>query len=158
MRMTSQREIILEELKKLKSHPTADELYHIVNKRLPRISMATVYRNLEQMSEAGIIKKLEYSGRQKKFDGTTHPHNHIHCIRCGRVADVHTIQGSHLHSLIVDASGFKVLDDQVEFTGICPACQAALQDDEKQKHNTLNQNISISTEDGLNIKHKHRRR
>ena len=130
--MTSQREIILEELKKLKSHPTADELYHVVKKRLSRISLATVYRNLEQMSEAGIIKKVEYSGRQKRFDGTTQPHNHIHCIRCGRVADVHISQGSHLHSLIVDASGFQIIDDHVEFTGICPECQARIEKDKKQ--------------------------
>ncbi len=122
MRMTSQREIILEELKKLKNHPTADELYLVVKKRLPRISLATVYRNLEQMSEAGIIKKLEYSGRQKRFDGATHPHNHIHCIRCGRIADVKTRPGNSVHSIIKDAAGFQVIDDQIEFTGICPDC------------------------------------
>jgi len=134
MRMTSQREIILEELKKLKSHPTADELYLVVKMRLPRISIATVYRNLERMSEAGIIKKLEYSGRQKRFDGDTSPHNHIHCIRCGKVADVQTRPGHNIHSLISDASGFKIIDDQVEFTGICPECQAG----QTEGHETLN--------------------
>jgi len=132
MRMTSQREIILEELKKLKSHPTADELYMVVKKRLPRISIATVYRNLEKMSEAGIIKKLEYSGRQKRFDGRTHPHNHIHCVRCGKVADVRTAIGENLQSMISDASGFKVINDQIEFTGLCPECQT----DETQKRTT----------------------
>ncbi len=123
MRMTSQREIILEELRKLKSHPTADELYLVVKQRLPRISIATVYRNLEKMSEAGIIKKLEYSGRQKRFDAATHPHYHIHCIRCGRIADVKTIPGRRLNSMISDASGYEVIDDQVEFSGICPECR-----------------------------------
>jgi Fur family ferric uptake transcriptional regulator len=123
MRMTSQREIILEELRKLKSHPTADELYLVVRKRLPRISIATVYRNLEMMSEAGIIKKLEYSGRQKRFDATIQPHNHIHCIRCGRISDIQTIPGSELRSMISDSCGFEIIDDQVEFSGICPECQ-----------------------------------
>ncbi len=125
MRMTSQREIILEELKKLKTHPTADELYVVVRKRLPRISIATVYRNLEQMSEAGIIKKLEYSGRQKRFDGATHPHNHIHCIKCGKVADVKTRFDTDIHEMLTDTAGFQVIDDQVEFTGICPDCQVS---------------------------------
>ena len=123
MRITNQREIILQELKRLKSHPTADELYEIVKKRLPRISLATVYRNLEQMSDAGIIKKVEYGGRQKRFDGNLSPHDHIHCIRCGRVADVLTRTDRDLRSFIIDASGFKVIDDHVEFIGICPDCQ-----------------------------------
>ncbi len=126
MRMTSQREILLEELKKLKSHPTADELYQVVKKRLPRISLATVYRNLEQMSEAGIIKKLEYSGRQKRFDGEVHAHHHIHCIRCGRIADVHAAKGADLRSIVEDTSGFRLVEDQVEFSGICPECQSLL--------------------------------
>ncbi len=124
MRMTSQREIILEELKKLKSHPTADELYLVVKKRLPRISIATVYRNLEQMSEAGIVRKLEYSGRQKRFDGRAYPHNHVHCVKCGRVADVMTRPGKDIRAVIEDACGYKIIDDHVEFTGICPECQS----------------------------------
>jgi len=66
--MTNQREIILRELLASKQHLTADELYDIVKKIMPRISLATVYRNLEILSEAGLVGKLEISGRQKRFD------------------------------------------------------------------------------------------
>ena len=59
LRMTNQREIILQELQKSKKHMTADELYSRVRKVMPRISLATVYRNLETLSDAGIIAKLE---------------------------------------------------------------------------------------------------
>ena len=58
-RMTRQRAVILEELRKTKSHPTADELYSIVRERLPRISLGTVYRNLDFLAETGEILKLE---------------------------------------------------------------------------------------------------
>jgi Fe2+ or Zn2+ uptake regulation protein len=68
LRMTHQREIILDELNRSKTHPTADELFDRIKHKLPRISLATVYRNLEILSAAGLIKKLEMSGRQKRFD------------------------------------------------------------------------------------------
>ena len=58
-RMTHQRRLILDELKKLKTHPTADEIYVIVRKKMPRISLGTVYRNLEILSETGQIIKIE---------------------------------------------------------------------------------------------------
>ena len=58
-RMTRQRAVILEELRKLTSHPTADELYQIVRTRMPRISLGTVYRNLCFLSDSGTILKLE---------------------------------------------------------------------------------------------------
>ncbi|MGC8659306.1 MAG: Fur family transcriptional regulator, partial [Desulfomonilaceae bacterium] len=56
IRQTSQRRIILEELAKLKTHPTANEVYEVVRKRLPKISLGTVYRNLELLSESGSIR------------------------------------------------------------------------------------------------------
>ena len=57
MRLTNQRQVILEELRKVKTHPTAGELYDMVRVRLPRIGLGTVYRNLELLSSSGIIKK-----------------------------------------------------------------------------------------------------
>jgi Fur family ferric uptake transcriptional regulator len=62
MRLTSQRQVILEELKKVTSHPTANEVYDMVRKRLPRIGLGTVYRNLDLLADKGIIRKLEFGG------------------------------------------------------------------------------------------------
>ena len=123
MRITNQREIILDELKRLKSHPTADELYEIVKKRLPRISIATVYRNLEQLSEAGIINKIEYGGRQKRFDGDTSPHSHIFCVKCGKISDVEIEEELDVKKIIKNSNGFQVFKDKLEFCGLCPECQ-----------------------------------
>ncbi len=77
MRLTTQRQVILEELGKVTSHPTANEVYDMVRKRLPRIGLGTVYRNLELMAESGLILKLEVGGTQKRFDATTDLHYHI---------------------------------------------------------------------------------
>lgn len=126
LRLTPQRKVILEELRKVSSHPTADELYEKVRKRLPKISLGTVYRNLDLLSSAGIIKKLHLEESQMRFDGNTEPHNHIYCVRCGRVADVpSSIDMSYLTQNI--QTDFIVLKANLILSGICPRCLA--QDD-----------------------------
>lgn len=123
MRLTTQRQIILEELSKVKTHPTASELYDMVRKRLPRIGLGTVYRNLDLMAENGMILKLEVGGTQKRFDASTHTHYHIRCSNCGRVDDIDTPVLENLVKEAAESSSYKVLGHHVEFTGICPACQ-----------------------------------
>ncbi len=123
MRMTHQREIILQELKMAKDHPTADELFQRVRKHLPKISLGTVYRNLEILAEAQTIQKIEVGGRQKRFDGNPMPHYHVRCVQCGRVDDVPVGRIKALDSMALKPHGYKILDHHLEFTGICPACQ-----------------------------------
>ena len=123
MRLTTQRQIILEELAKVKTHPTASELYDMVRKRLPRIGLGTVYRNLELMAENGMILKLEVGGTQKRFDATTDTHYHIRCSSCGKVDDIDTPVMDELVREAAASSSYQVLGHHVEFSGICPACQ-----------------------------------
>ncbi|HVO77041.1 MAG TPA: transcriptional repressor [Candidatus Bathyarchaeia archaeon] len=124
MRNTKQREVMIEELRKLRTHPSADELYAIVKKRLPRISLGTVYRNLEVLSREGIIHRLEVAGSHMRFDGELGEHQHIRCARCGRVDDL--VLGSRLNACdknVAKRTGYRMLERRVEFVGICPACR-----------------------------------
>lgn len=123
MRITTQRQIILEELSKVKTHPTASELYDMVRKRLPRIGLGTVYRNLELMAENGMILKLEVGGTQKRFDATTDTHYHIRCSNCGKVDDIDTPVMADLVQEAAASSSYEVLGHHIEFTGLCPSCQ-----------------------------------
>ncbi len=77
-RNTQQRQVILEELQKLTSHPTVAEVYEIVRKRLSKISLGTVYRNLELLAQNRTIQKLDISGTEARFDGN--PERHWHDI------------------------------------------------------------------------------
>ncbi len=123
MRMTNQREMILKELKKSKEHLTADELYERVKKIMPRISLATVYRNLEILSEAGIIAKLEVSGRQKRFDSDISDHDHVYCLQCHRV-DNFTLERDTLGLDSLDGvDGYKITGYRLEFAGLCKKCR-----------------------------------
>ena len=122
MRLTSQRQVILEELKKVKSHPTADEIYYMVRKRLPRIGLGTVYRNLDILAKLGIIRKLEVDSKQKRFDGDITPHYHIRCIKCNRVDDIFIKMDRGLEKSAASCCDYKILDHHAQFSGICSKC------------------------------------
>lgn len=127
MRLTTQRQIILEELSKVRSHPTANEVYDMVRKRLPRIGLGTIYRNLELMAESGIILKLEVGGTQKRFDATVESHYHIRCTSCGKVDDIDIEVQDNINEIAAQSSDYKVLGHHIEFSGICEDCSPAKQ-------------------------------
>jgi Fur family ferric uptake transcriptional regulator len=132
MRLTPQRQIILEELGKVTSHPTANEVYDMVRRRLPRIGLGTVYRNLELMADNGIILKLEVGGTQKRFDATVKPHYHIRCSSCGKVNDIEIAVQEQINEVAEKASNYKILGHHIEFSGICRNCM------EKSREATIN--------------------
>lgn len=122
-RNTKQRQLILNELKRLHSHPTADEIYIAIKKRLPQISLATVYRNLEFLSESGMILKLETAGQQKRFDGNPSNHYHARCIKCGSISDIPSRPLPSIRKFINKISNFEVKDYRLKLIGICPKCK-----------------------------------
>ena len=123
MRLTEQRRIILEELKKHVDHPGADELYHEARKLIPRISLGTVYRNLELLSESGVIQKLKYGNGQKRFDPNPQPHCHFRCAKCGSIEDLPfelktpEMDGNHPW-----VKARKIFGANLEYFGLCAKC------------------------------------
>jgi Fur family ferric uptake transcriptional regulator len=123
LRMTRQRRIILEELQKSCCHPAASELYELVRRRLPRISLGTVYRNLEMLCRCGLARKLELGGGQKRFDGVIENHYHVRCVQCGQIADAHLKPLAKLEAAAGSSSGYEIITHQLEFVGLCPRCR-----------------------------------
>jgi Fur family ferric uptake transcriptional regulator len=123
-RNTKQRQIILEELRTLKSHPTAAELYQIVRKRLPKISLGTVYRNLELLVDSGTIRKLHAGGKEARFDSETRQHHHIYCVKCGRMDDLPNAPGNQSCESRVELNGWQIKEYRVAFLGVCPDCRS----------------------------------
>ncbi|MDH5523204.1 MAG: transcriptional repressor [Desulfobulbaceae bacterium] len=123
LRITKQRQLILDELMSVKSHPTADELYQMVRKRLPKISLGTVYRNLEIMSDCGVIQKLDIGGTQKRFDANAETHYHVRCAKCGKVDDIDMPPDRSVEKEAGKLSKYTIIRHRLEFTGICPACK-----------------------------------
>jgi Fur family ferric uptake transcriptional regulator len=121
-RMTSQRRAILEVLKGVDTHPSAPEIYLMVRRKLPRISLGTVYRNLEVMAGENMILKLDHAGSECRYDGNTADHSHVRCVRCGRIADAVVALPEEIKKAAAEATGYEVTGKRVEFIGLCPRC------------------------------------
>ncbi|MHB1125954.1 MAG: Fur family transcriptional regulator [Bacillota bacterium] len=119
--MTRQRKIILELLRSTTSHPTADWVYQEARKRLPEISLGTIYRNLNILAEDGEILELDY-GRLGRFDGNAANHHHFVCRCCDRVFDANFPVGQEVNRRVEAGLGCLVDDLRLEFYGTCKEC------------------------------------
>lgn len=124
-RNTVQQKIIAGQLAKLHGrHPTADEVYQSMKDEYPSISRATVYRNLNKMSDNGQALKVRVSSGADHFDDTLRPHYHVVCAKCGRVDDVEVdLPSSVTESLDkATAPNFTITGYELLFCGLCSAC------------------------------------
>ena len=94
----------------------------MVRKRIPRISLGTVYRNLEILSERGEIQKLELGCSLKRFDGVAEDHYHIRCLGCDRVVDAPPGSEVFISYNLKEIPDLKITGHKLEFVGICAAC------------------------------------
>lgn len=122
MRMTKQRRLILDELRSQNTHPTADIIYEKVRRKMPKISLGTVYRNLEILTAVGEIQTLELSGTQKRYDGIANKHYHIRCLHCGRVDDAPIAPLQRLEDELYESTVYTIMGHRLEFMGLCPEC------------------------------------
>jgi Fur family ferric uptake transcriptional regulator len=123
-RMTIQKRIILEELGKTKKHPTAESLFDDVKKRLPEISIGTVYRNLELLAESGQAQRIIDRKRKNRFDGNPEGHFHVECTSCGRVDDLPDNTAEILKNDIdID---YEITGYNLYFYGLCPDCKGEM--------------------------------
>lgn len=141
VRITEQRRIILEELMSRTDHPTADAIYAAVKTHIPRISLGTVYRNLERLALDGEVMRLESGSGQMHFDGNRLPHPHFRCLACGRIEDVpmqtlsagrddavRKVDGEEMLACKPSREWLRereVFAVSVEYTGYCPQCAAS---------------------------------
>ena len=122
-RNTIQRSLVLEAVNKLQCHATADEVYAEISKDHPTISKATIYRNLNVLSELGEIRRLEIPGSADRYDHISRNHCHVKCEGCGRVFDVDMDFVGGLESGIRDTHGFDFTGYDIIFHGVCPECK-----------------------------------
>ncbi|MCQ2508592.1 MAG: transcriptional repressor [Dorea sp.] len=122
-RNTLQREIVLQAVRALHGHVTADQVFELVRKNHPSVSKGTVYRNLGILAEAGEIRKVEIPDGSDRFDFTLKEHYHVRCVKCGKVEDVDMDVIDDMFDRIHDTHGMQFLIYDILFKGICPDCQ-----------------------------------
>ncbi|HEV2763167.1 MAG TPA: Fur family transcriptional regulator [Pyrinomonadaceae bacterium] len=121
--LTQQRAAVFRFIQQAPHHPTAEEVYLAVKQELPRLSLATVYKNLEALVTAGAISKLTYGDAAARYDMRTDHHYHTRCLGCGKIWDIDPGQGSELLKQIKPQAGFAVQDYRLELVGHCRECR-----------------------------------
>jgi len=127
LNVTYQRMVIYKSLMHSKNHPTAEEIYHMVRKEYPSISLATVYKTLETFAELKIINKVTHLHDMARYDADTRPHHHMICVYCKAVQDVHDERLNRLPMPDMNYNGFQITGYSIQFEGVCVACAQKFQ-------------------------------
>ncbi len=122
VRYSKQREIIKKGLENFCIHPTAEQLYIKLKSQNSALSLATVYRNLNQLAEQGEIKKIEGLSEQVHYDHNTSEHFHIICLKCGLIEDLF-FKPEQLNLILNKQNEFEILSYDILVKGICKKCQ-----------------------------------
>ncbi len=118
-RNTVQKSTILEVAHSL-NHPTAEEIYLAVREKCPKVSRATVYRNVRTLSEKGILLRLPMTDAPDHYDITLTPHYHVLCTECGSLRDVDVKYRAELDKVV--APDFQITGHEIIFKGVCASC------------------------------------
>lgn len=130
-RNTVQRELVLNAVRKLGCHATADEIYSEVSAAYPSVSRGTVYRNLKVLSEEGVIGRVEVPDGADHFDHNCGEHYHAQCVCCGRVFDVELSDTPDLMKLVRASSGISIDGFKICFEGTCEDCKTEEKGEQK---------------------------
>jgi Fe2+ or Zn2+ uptake regulation protein len=122
-RQTPQRQALLNELQGRSDHPTAEALHDSVRRDLPKVSLGTIYRNLDELCSAGLARKMSQTDGPSRYDGRVEAHHHIRCCHCDAIVDLLGINAPHLAEQAESKSGYSVQEFSIEFTGTCSRCR-----------------------------------
>jgi Fe2+ or Zn2+ uptake regulation protein len=126
-RQTKQRQAILDAIEHHGGHLTADEIYQLVKRRHPRLSLGTVYRNLHLLARQGLLRELDLGLAVTYFEATKDPHFHLICRVCGKIEDAILPIKRGLAAIIrraANTDGFLIEQPRLDFIGLCPVCLA----------------------------------
>jgi len=129
MKYSKQRQLIEMAVTQNRVHPTAEQVYNVVKKQSPNVSLGTVYRNLNLLAENGIIKKITMANESDHYDGTITEHYHIICECCSQMIDCPDVPLIQYDGLIKDKTGFTVTSHSLVIYGLCKECQISTNTD-----------------------------
>lgn len=121
-RNTRQKEIILECIKEDSTHPTVAEIMERVSEVDASIGQATVYRNINKLLEEGLIEKLYSSADKFCYDADIVEHDHLICIKCGKIIDLFDDDYTNKKKAIAKKYSFEVEKASTTYKGICENC------------------------------------
>jgi Fe2+ or Zn2+ uptake regulation protein len=121
-RQTRQRQLVYATVAETASHPTAEWVYERVRRRMPRVSLGTVYRNLQLLVSEGLLRSWT-RGRITRYDADLAPHDHFSCRRCGLLLDLERATQAFSEERRLRARGHQIEERILEFIGVCRQCR-----------------------------------
>ncbi len=124
MKYSKQRELVYEYVNSVKSHPTAQNVYENIRQKSPNISLGTVYRNLENLSNQGKIKRIKSIDKNDRFDADITEHYHARCEKCGKIYDIYMDSVlEYLNKDVEKILNCEVTSKDIIFNIICQDCK-----------------------------------
>lgn len=122
IKLTPQRRIIIKTLEGNQAHPTATQIYKRVKKKVPELTLATVYNTLEMLNKLQELMKFELTPGVSRYDPNTHSHGHLVCSQCNKVWDI-AAPRIITPSRRKDTENFRIKSQWVTFYGTCGSCR-----------------------------------
>lgn len=122
MKYSRQRELVFQAVRMHANHPTADDVFRIVREKYPNISLATVYRNLNQLTERQKLLKIPVPNGSDHFDHQTHSHLHVICQKCGKMEDIAFELPDQMKIELQSYANMRITEYQLLAYGICSEC------------------------------------
>jgi Fe2+ or Zn2+ uptake regulation protein len=123
LRSSKQRSLVHQIVDSANDHPTAQAVFERARKRMPSISLGTVYRNLQLLVEQGLLRERKVDNQPARYEANRYRHYHICCSRCGALEDLSVPYQEVLDRRVQARVGYKLQGHRMEFYGICPQCQ-----------------------------------
>lgn len=118
-----QRRLVLQILESSHGHPTAQTVFEQARRRMPSISLATVYRNLRFLVGQGTLIENKIGNKPSRFETRKQRHYHVCCVECGSLEDLVLPYQSALDKRVEQMVRYRLREHHMEFFGVCPRCQ-----------------------------------
>ena len=124
-RVTLQRRAILKIIEEDGRHLSADEIFYLARKQVPRLSLSTVYRTLDLLKELDLVSELRLGDDHHHYEAQSDQHQHLVCLGCGEVIEFQCSHRGGVHEQLAHRYGFEITGSRVELLGYCEACSEA---------------------------------
>ena len=124
MRVTNQRALLFEIIRRVRGHLDADEIYRQARQKYPRLSLSTVYRTLQLFKKLGLVEELHFNETHHHYEvKPSTEHHHLVCLGCGKVIEFCYPLSRHIKRNVPEAKDFEVIDNEIRMTGYCSRCR-----------------------------------
>ena len=124
MRVTNQRTLVMDIIRRGQGHLDADEIYRKAREKGHQLSLSTVYRALQRFKKLDLVEELHFDEDHHHYEvKPSAEHHHLVCLGCGRVVEFHNLLSRYINKNVPEAKEFEIFNTELRMTGYCPSCR-----------------------------------